>query len=197
MAIPLDRHRRRERQAAITSWRHLSNARCHLDARHLGVSLVRSLGPGLPLHPVGAGRSGLCQGAARCCCLREWYMHPNGQLPAYEWAFGDVNPPVHAWAAWRVYKHEKAQHAAYGGLRFPGAHLPQAAAQLHLVGESQRQRRAITSFKAGSWDWTTSASSTAARPCQTGGHLEQSDGTAWMGMYCLTMLADGPGTGQP
>ena len=36
--------------------------------------------------------------------LREWYMHPNGQLPAYEWAFGDVNPPVHAWAAWRVYK---------------------------------------------------------------------------------------------
>ena len=39
--------------------------------------------------------------------LREWYMHPNGQLPAYEWAFGDVNPPVHAWAAWRVYKIEK------------------------------------------------------------------------------------------
>ena len=39
--------------------------------------------------------------------LREWYMHPNGQLPAYEWALGDVNPPVHAWAAWRVYKIEK------------------------------------------------------------------------------------------
>ena len=39
--------------------------------------------------------------------LREWYMHPNGQLPAYEWAFGDVNPPVHAWAAWRVYKIDK------------------------------------------------------------------------------------------
>ena len=39
--------------------------------------------------------------------LREWYMHPNGQLPAYEWAFGDVNPPVHAWAAWRVYKIER------------------------------------------------------------------------------------------
>src|SRR2546427_5738282 len=39
--------------------------------------------------------------------LREWYMHPNGQIPAYEWAFGDVNPPVHAWAAWRVYKIER------------------------------------------------------------------------------------------
>ena len=46
--------------------------------------------------------------------LREWYMHPNGQLPAYEWAFGDVNPPVHAWAAWRVYKidAEAPRHAA-------------------------------------------------------------------------------------
>src|SRR5207245_6330698 len=39
--------------------------------------------------------------------LREWYIHPNGQIPAYEWAFGDVNPPVHAWAAWRVYKIDK------------------------------------------------------------------------------------------
>ena len=44
--------------------------------------------------------------------LREWYMHPNGQLPAYEWAFGDVNPPVHAWAAWRVYKIEKKRRGA-------------------------------------------------------------------------------------
>ncbi len=44
--------------------------------------------------------------------LREWYMHPNGQLPAYEWAFGDVNPPVHAWAAWRVYKIEKKRTGA-------------------------------------------------------------------------------------
>jgi hypothetical protein len=44
--------------------------------------------------------------------VREWYMHPNGQLPAYEWAFGDVNPPVHAWAAWRVYKIEKKRRGA-------------------------------------------------------------------------------------
>ena len=47
--------------------------------------------------------------------LREWYMHPNGQLPAYEWAFGDVNPPVHAWVAWQVYKidKQKRQRAGY------------------------------------------------------------------------------------
>src|SRR6478672_10983220 len=50
--------------------------------------------------------------------LREWYMHPNGQIPAYEWAFGDVNPPVHAWAAWRVYKIEQKQNGGIGDLNF-------------------------------------------------------------------------------
>ena len=73
--------------------------------------------------------------------LREWYMHPNGQLPAYEWAFGDVNPPVHAWAAWRVYKIEQKRRGK-GDRDVPRARLPQAAAQLHLVGEPQGRRRA-------------------------------------------------------
>ncbi len=61
---------------------------------------------------------------------REWYMHPNGQLPAYEWAFGDVNPPVHAWAALRVYEIAGGER-----LRVPRTRPPQAAAELHLVGE--------------------------------------------------------------
>ena len=72
--------------------------------------------------------------------LREWYMHPNGQLPAYEWEFGDVNPPVHAWAAWRVYKIEKKR--AGPDRRVSGARLPQAAAELHLVGQPQGRRGA-------------------------------------------------------
>ena len=71
--------------------------------------------------------------------LREWYMHPNGQLPAYEWAFGDVNPPVHAWAAWRVYKIEKRRRGV-GRSPVPRARLPQAADQLHLVGEPEGRR---------------------------------------------------------
>ena len=66
-------------------------------------------------------------------------MHPNGQLPAYEFALGDVNPPVHAWACWRVYKMTGPAREARPGL--PGARLPQAAAQLHLVGEPQGRRR--------------------------------------------------------
>ena len=71
--------------------------------------------------------------------LREWYMHPNGQLPPTSGRFGDVNPPVHAWAAWRVYKIEK-KRTRRGRPRVPRARLPQAAAQLHLVGEPQGRR---------------------------------------------------------
>ena len=71
--------------------------------------------------------------------LREWYQHPNGQLPAYEWAFSDVNPPVHAWAAWRVYKIEARRRGSRGpGISREG--LSQAPAQFHLVGESQGSR---------------------------------------------------------
>ena len=97
--------------------------------------------------------------------LREWYMHPNGQLPAYEWAFGDVNPPVHAWAAWRVYKIDE-KRTRRRRPRLPRARLPQAAAQLHLVGEPQGRRGQATSSRAASSASTTSASSTAARRCR-------------------------------
>ena len=71
--------------------------------------------------------------------LREWYMHPNGQLPAYEFNFGDVNPPVHAWACWRVYKMTGARGAARP--RVPVPLLPEAGHQLHLVGQPQGPRR--------------------------------------------------------
>ncbi len=71
---------------------------------------------------------------------REWYMHPNGQLPAYEWAFGDVNPPVHAWAAWRVFQIDRERRGGDGRPRLPRARLPQADAELHLVGEPQGRR---------------------------------------------------------
>ena len=71
--------------------------------------------------------------------LREWYQHPNGQIPAYEWNFSDVNPPVIGWAAWRVYKIEQRNRQRRP--RFSGNDLPQAAHQFHLVGEPQGFRR--------------------------------------------------------
>ena len=88
-----------------------------LDAGQVGVSVVRRLGSRVPLHSAGTGRSGLRE-AQLMLLLREWYMHPNGQIPAYEWAFGDVNPPVHAWAAWRVYKIDKKRMRGDGDRAF-------------------------------------------------------------------------------
>ena len=64
---------------------------------------------------------------------REWYMHPNGQMPAYEWAFGDVNPPVHAWATWRVYQIDR-KRTRQGRQRVPRARVPQAACSISPGG---------------------------------------------------------------
>ena len=117
-------------------------------------------------------------------------MHPNGQLPAYEWNFGDVNPPVHAWAAWRVFQIDRKQHrtSRLRRHRVSGAGLSQAAAELHLVGQSQGRAGPQSSFRAASSASTTSACSTAASRCPTGGFIDQADGTSWMAMYCLNLM---------
>jgi hypothetical protein len=119
--------------------------------------------------------------------LREWYMHPNGQLPAYEWAFGDVNPPVHAWAAWRVYKLEKKRRGK-GDLRF----LESIFHKLLLnftwwVNRKDSEGRNV--FQGGFLGLDNIGVFDRSAPLPTGGHIEQSDGTSWMGMYCLNMLA--------
>jgi hypothetical protein len=119
--------------------------------------------------------------------LREWYMHPNGQLPAYEWAFGDVNPPVHAWAVWRVYKIEK---------RIRGAadrdFLESAFHKLLLNFTwwvNRKDAEGMNIFQGGFLGLDNIGVFDRSAPLPTGGHLEQSDGTSWMGMYCLNMLA--------
>jgi hypothetical protein len=119
--------------------------------------------------------------------LREWYMHPNGQLPAYEWAFGDVNPPVHAWAALRVYQIE----GRITGRR-DRAFLERVFQKLLLnftwwVNRKDAEGNNI--FQGGFLGLDNIGVFDRSAPLPTGGHLEQADGTAWMGMYCLNMLA--------
>jgi hypothetical protein len=119
--------------------------------------------------------------------LREWYMHPNGQLPAYEWAFGDVNPPVHAWAAWRVYKIEKKRRGA-GDRRF----LERVFHKLLLNFTwwvNRKDAEGNNVFQGGFLGLDNIGVFDRSAPLPTGGHLEQSDATSWMGMYCLNMLA--------
>ncbi|MCC6139922.1 MAG: glucosidase, partial [Nitrospira sp.] len=118
--------------------------------------------------------------------LREWYMHPNGQIPAYEWALGDVNPPVHAWATWRVYKIDKKRHGT-GDRRF----LERCFHKLLLnftwwVNRKDADGKNI--FQGGFLGLDNIGVFDRSAPLPTGGHIEQSDATSWMGMYCLNML---------
>ena len=120
--------------------------------------------------------------------LREWYMHPNGQLPAYEWNFGDVNPPVHAWAAWRVYKIEAKRRGGTGDRQF----LERVFHKLLLnftwwVNRKDAEGRNV--FQGGFLGLDNIGVFDRSAPLPTGGHIEQSDATSWMGMYCLNMLA--------
>jgi len=118
--------------------------------------------------------------------LREWYMHPNGQLPAYEFAFSDVNPPVHAWAAWRVYKITGGKGAR--DLLF----LERVFQKLLLNFTWWVNRKDVLGknlFSGGFLGLDNIGVFDRSKPLPTGGFLEQADGTAWMAFYCNTMLA--------
>jgi hypothetical protein len=118
---------------------------------------------------------------------REWFMHPNGQLPAYEWAFDDVNPPVHAWAALRIYQIEQKEHGR-GDLAF----LERIFQKLLLnftwwVNRKDAQGNNV--FQGGFLGLDNIGIFDRSKPLPTGGFLNQSDGTSWMGVYTLNMLA--------
>ena len=118
--------------------------------------------------------------------LREWYMHPNGQLPAYEFNFGDVNPPVHAWACWRVYKMTAAR-----GQR-DRVFLSRCFQKLVInftwwVNRKDLEGRNL--FAGGFLGLDNIGVFDRSKPLPTGGHLQQADGTAWMAFYCATMLS--------
>ena len=118
---------------------------------------------------------------------REWYMHPNGQLPAYEWNFGDVNPPVHAWAAWRVFEIDRQRTGLPGDLDF----LKRVFHKLLLnftwwVNRKDSQGRNI--FQGGFLGLDNIGLFNRSDPLPTGGFINQADGTAWMAMYCLNLM---------
>lgn len=118
---------------------------------------------------------------------REWYMHPNGQIPAYEWEFSDVNPPVHAWAAWRVYNIEKKMYAREDRLFLERVFQKLLLNFTWWVNRKDTEGRNV--FQGGFLGLDNIGVFDRNAQLPTGGHIEQADGTSWMGMYCLNMLA--------
>jgi hypothetical protein len=117
---------------------------------------------------------------------REWYMHPNGELPAYEWAFGDVNPPVHAWAAWRVYQMDRALTG-----KADRPFLERVFHKLMLNFTWWVNRKDINGrniFQGGFLGLDNIGVFDRSKPLPTGGYINQADGTAWMAMYSLNLM---------
>ena len=113
---------------------------------------------------------------------REWYMHPNGQLPAYEWSFGDVNPPVHAWAALRVFEID-------GGNDFEFLERMLHKLLLNFTWwVNRKDAKGNNVFAGGFLGLDNIGPIDRSAPLPIEGELEQSDGTSWMAMYCLDLL---------
>lgn len=118
---------------------------------------------------------------------KEWYMHPNGQLPAYEWAFGDVNPPVHAWATWRIYKiDEQLQEGKADRSFLEGVFHKLLLNFTWWVNRKDMNGNNI--FQGGFLGMDNIGVFDRSAQLPTGGYIEQADGTSWMAMYTLNML---------
>lgn len=117
---------------------------------------------------------------------REWYMHPNGQLPAYEWNFSDVNPPVHAWAAWRVYKIDAKRTGKKDRNFIQGIFNKLLLNFTWWVNRKDTEGKNV--FQGGFLGLDNISIFDRSQPLPVGGHIDQSDGTAWMGFYSLVMM---------
>lgn len=118
---------------------------------------------------------------------KEWYMHPNGQLPAYEWSFSDVNPPVHGWATWRVYKIDEKLNNGKGDRLF----LEEVFHKLMLNFTwwvNKKDQNSNNIFQGGFLGMDNIGVFDRSAQLPTGGYIEQSDGTSWMAMFTLNMM---------
>lgn len=121
------------------------------------------------------------------CLTKEWYMHPNGKLPAYEWEFNDCNPPVHALITWEIYKWEKDKNNGNGDVEF----LEKIFHKLMLNFTwwvNREDEKGDNIFEGGFLGMDNIGVFDRNAPLPTGGYIEQSDGTSWMAMYSLNLL---------
>jgi hypothetical protein len=117
----------------------------------------------------------------------EWYMHPNGQLPAYEWAFSDTNPPVHAWAAWRVYELDKKANNDLGDTPFLETIFHKLLINF-TWWVNRKDAEGNNIFEGGFLGMDNIGLFDRSSTLSSGAYLEQSDGTSWMAMYSLNLM---------
>ncbi|GAA4020923.1 glucosidase [Hymenobacter glaciei] len=118
---------------------------------------------------------------------QDGYLHPNGQMPAYEWHFSDVNAPVHAWATWRVYQMDRKLHDGQGDTEFLEAVFQKLVMTFTWwVNRKDRDERNI--FEGGFLGMDNIGVFDRSAPLPTGGKIEQSDGTSWMAMFALNLM---------
>ncbi|MDF1584322.1 MAG: glucosidase [Methyloprofundus sp.] len=118
---------------------------------------------------------------------RVWYMHPNGQIPAYEWSFDDVNPPVHAWAAWEIYKAEYDANGGIGDLDFLERVMHKLIVNFTWwVNRKDADDNNV--FQGGFLGLDNIGVFDRSKPLPTGGYINQADGTSWMAMYSLNLM---------
>jgi hypothetical protein len=136
--------------------------------------------------PLAQVDPGFAKNQLRLLC-HDWYMHPNGQLPAYEWRFDDVNPPVHAWAVFRVFKMEQKRRGDAGDLDFLQTMFHRLLLNFTWwVNRKDRDGRNI--FEGGFLGLDNIGVFDRSAPLPFGGYLEQADGTSWVAMFALNMM---------
>ena len=166
-------------------WAHMVNDRRDLDAGQVGVPLVRGLGSRLPRRRAVARGLDFAKDQLELM-LREMYLHPSGQIPAYEWNFGDVNPPVHAWATLFLYRMEQALRGT-GDVDFLKRSFGKLLANF-TWWVNRKDRFGKNVFEGGFLGLDNIGVFDRSAPLPTGGYLEQADGTAWMALFCQNML---------
>src|SRR5580693_5832851 len=156
-----------------------------LDARQVGVPVVCGMGFGVSRHRVSTVDIDFAKEQLDLM-LQEFYLHPTGQIPAYEWNFSDVNPPVHAWASIFLYRTEQALHGK-GDIEFLKRSFPKLMLNFSWW-VNRKDRFGHNLFEGGFLGLDNIGVFDRSSPLPTGGSLEQADGTAWVCMFAQNML---------
>ena len=176
----------KRQQGRNATWRHLHNADIVSMPDKWEYPWYAAWDLAFHCLPLAMLDTGFAKQQLRLLC-QDGYLHPNGQMPAYEWKFEDVNAPVHAWATWRVYQMDRKLHGGHGDKVFLESVFQKLVMTFTWwVNRKDRDERNI--FEGGFLGMDNIGVFDRSAPLPTGGKIEQSDGTSWMAMFALNLM---------